>query len=83
MTWDLAADQRSVSRLLKVSGCARSHTGGSGLQCSDGVGHAIGVGEGEDLDDFLRSIDACRLSVGDEKKAVGKALLGLGSRISV
>lgn len=40
-------------------------------------------GEGEDLDDFLRRIDACRLSVGDEKKAVGKALLGLGSRISV
>ena len=40
-------------------------------------------GEGEDLDDFLRRINACRLSVGDEKKAVGKALLGLGSRISV
>ena len=40
-------------------------------------------GDGEDLDDFLRRIDAWRLSVGDEKKAVGKALLGLGSRISV
>lgn len=40
-------------------------------------------GDGEELDDFLRRIDACRLSVGDEKKAVGRALLGLGSRISV
>ena len=32
---------------------------------------------------FLRRLDACRLAVGDEKKAVGKALLGLGSRIAV
>ena len=40
-------------------------------------------GDGEDLDDFLRRVDACRLTVGDESKAVGKALLGLGSRISV
>ena len=40
-------------------------------------------GEGEDLSDFLRKVDAYRLSVGDEKKAVGKALLGLGSRIGV
>ena len=40
-------------------------------------------GDGEDLDDFLRRVDACRLTVGDESKAVGKALLGLGSRINV
>ena len=40
-------------------------------------------GDGEDLEAFLRRLDACRLAVGDEKKAVGKALLGLGSRIAV
>ena len=40
-------------------------------------------GDGEELSDFLRRIDAYLLSVGDEKKAVGKALLGLGSRIGV
>ena len=40
-------------------------------------------GDGEDLETFLRRLDACRLAVGDEKKAVGKALLGLGSRIAV
>ena len=40
-------------------------------------------GDDEDLETFLRRLDACRLAVGDEKKAVGKALLGLGSRIAV
>lgn len=40
-------------------------------------------GDGEGLEDFLRRLDAYRLAVGDEKKAVGKALLGLGSRIAV
>ena len=39
--------------------------------------------DGEGLEDFLRRVDAYRLAVGDEKKAVGKALLGLGSRIAV
>ena len=38
-------------------------------------------GDGEDITDYLRRVDAYVLSVGDEKKAVGKALLGLGSRI--
>lgn len=40
-------------------------------------------GDGEELSDFLRRMDAYLLSVGDEKKAVGKALLGLGSKIGV
>ena len=39
--------------------------------------------DGEELGDFLRRIDAYLLSVGDERKAVGKALLGLGSKIGV
>ena len=69
---------------LEVSECARGHTGSSG-----GIGAVMERdsrlvwGDGEDLDDFLRRVDACRLTVGDESKAVGKALLGLGSRISV
>ena len=40
-------------------------------------------GDGEDITDYLRRVDAYVLSVGDEKKAVGKALLGLGSRIGI
>ena len=45
--------------------------------------HRLVWGDGEELSDFLRRMDAYLLSVGDEKKAVGKALLGLGSRIGV
>ena len=44
---------------------------------------ARGGEDGEDLECFLRRLDACRLVVGDEKKAVGKALLGVGSWIVV
>ena len=40
-------------------------------------------GDGEDITDYLRRVDAYVLSVGDERKAIGKALLGLGSRIGV
>ena len=40
-------------------------------------------GEGEELDTFMRKVKAYRLQVGDEKKAIGKALLGLGSRIGI
>lgn len=39
--------------------------------------------EGEDLETFIRKVKAYRLQVGDEKKAVGKALLGLGTRIGI
>ena len=45
--------------------------------------HRVLWGEGEDLDSFMRKVDAYKLAVGDEKKAVGKALLGLGSKIGV
>ena len=45
--------------------------------------HRLVWGDGEELSDFLRRMDAYLLSVGDEKKAVGKALLGLGSKIGV
>ncbi|KAF0313083.1 hypothetical protein FJT64_001667 [Amphibalanus amphitrite] len=31
----------------------------------------------------MRKVKAYRLQVGDEKKAIGKALLGLGSRIGI
>ena len=40
-------------------------------------------GEGEDLETFMRKVKAYRLQVSDEKKAVGKALLGLGTRIGI
>ena len=39
--------------------------------------------EGEDLETFIRKVKAYRLQVGDEKKAIGKALLGLGTRIGI
>ena len=39
-------------------------------------------GEGEPIRDYLRRADAYAL-LGDEKKAIGKTLLGLGSRIGV
>lgn len=40
-------------------------------------------GEGEDLEAFMRKVKAYRFQVGDEKKAIGKALLGLGTRIGI
>ncbi|KAF0292460.1 hypothetical protein FJT64_009526 [Amphibalanus amphitrite] len=50
----------------------------------DGHGDSRVVwGEGEELDTFMRKVKAYRLQVGDEKKAIGKALLGLGSRIGI
>ena len=39
--------------------------------------------DGENITDHLRRMDAYLLSVSDERKAIGKALLGLGSRIGV
>lgn len=39
--------------------------------------------ESEDLETFIRKVKAYRLQVGDEKKAIGKALLGLGTRIGI
>ncbi|KAF0290456.1 hypothetical protein FJT64_001208 [Amphibalanus amphitrite] len=39
-------------------------------------------GEGETIQDYLRRVDAYAL-LGDEKKTIGKTLLGLGHRISV
>jgi len=39
-------------------------------------------GEGEPIRDYLWRADAYAL-LGDEKKAIGKTLLGLGSRIGV
>ena len=39
-------------------------------------------GEGETIRDYLRRVDAYAL-LGDEKKTIGKTLLGLGHRISV
>ena len=50
----------------------------------EGHGDSVVVwAEGEDLQTFIWKVKAYRLQVGDEKKAIGKALLGLGTRIGI
>ena len=83
VTRDPPSELRSGSQPVKVSECERSHWWQRHSSAVMERDNRLVWGDGEELDDFLRRVDACRLSVGDEKKAVGKALLGLGSRISV
>ena len=52
------------------------------IDMAERVSDKLVWGEGETIYDYLRRVDAYAL-LGDEKKTIGKALLGLGHRISV